>query len=428
MKSIDVLLIGDVHFPQSKLDLDYKDIGIDQDYAKRIATSPLRVVINKVAELAGKTDAILFCGDLTSWGDSEGYEACANWLNDSLQLKKETFWKFDQVHIVPGNHDIDRSACTPFATNQRLKYDPFVNVLRKLGLESLLTLESVRSTHISKGSLQGRLLSLNSCFGCGEFRSLPPGVRDSIFKVLEPFLDSLSTKKSLDEELCRVWEQMDSPSFFGDDIDQLCSIISSLDATEVPIVLAHHNILPQQTTRLDLYTELPNSGAIRYGLAAQTSPVVYAHGHIHRDPIEIVSLPDKNSTPLVCVSAPELRTGFNLLRLVFGAKRTPLGLEVIPYKTSHGNTRCDASPPIRIPFWKPTSLNERCSKDAIEVYSQLRLDGKTVRFAEISNALSGLAMSDAKLESALQELDWIGLVNISNREHEGSDWQIRGVT
>ncbi|MCD0459580.1 metallophosphoesterase [Roseiconus lacunae] len=148
MQSIDILLVGDIHFPQSKLDLDYKDDGVSIEYAERISLSPLRVVIDEIEKLASSTSGILFCGDLTSWGDPTGYQECVDWLEETLKIKDEVYWKHDQVHVVPGNHDVDRSLCKPGVVADKGKFEPFLNAWRKHGLEDLLTLEQVRQTSV----------------------------------------------------------------------------------------------------------------------------------------------------------------------------------------------------------------------------------------------------------------------------------------
>lgn len=426
LQSIDVILIGDIHFPQSKLDLDYKDDAISAEYAASVSTCPLRPVIDQVARLGETADAIMFCGDLTTLGDVDGYQECVDWLERSLQLKSEGLWKHDRVHVVPGNHDVDRKACTPGTSGTIDKFKPFVAAWKKHGLDRLLALEKVRSTCVTKGRSKARLLSLNSCLGCGEFRGLPAKIRDVVVDELEPLLSAGTPRSTLDAELKSKWETLDSPAFVGAEIEELRDAISSLDDGEIPIVLSHHNILPQKTVRVALYTELINSGTFRYEMASHASPVVYLHGHIHADPIEVVTLPEPDATPLICVSAPELRHGFILVRIAFATRGLPLGLEVVPYRSSHGNTRCEPGKSVRIPFWKPTALATRCSISARKVFAEIELSKGVARFGELRKQLESLALTDNKLSDALEELEWLGLIEISNRNDTRDHWQISG--
>ena len=57
------------------------------------------------------------------------------------------------------------------------------------------------------------------------------------------------------------------------------------------VIVAHHNLLPQRLPRLAPYTELVNGGALRASLGELGKPVLYLHGHIHEDPIEILRSP-----------------------------------------------------------------------------------------------------------------------------------------
>lgn len=84
----------------------------------------------------------------------------------------------------------------------------------------------------------------------------------------------------------------------------------------------------QRMTRLAPYTELVNSGAVRASLMEAGRPILYLHGHIHTDPVEVLSVPGGDA--LVCISAPAAEDGFNIIEVVFTRSGKPLH---IPWPT-----------------------------------------------------------------------------------------------
>lgn len=96
------------------------------------------------------------------------------------------------------------------------------------------------------------------------------------------------------------------------------------------VIAAHHNLLPQRLTRLAPYTELVNSGTLRASLMAAGRPVIYLHGHIHEDPIEIMAMPAGQA--VISISAPAAEDGFNLLEFNFTRSGLPLSCHINPWR------------------------------------------------------------------------------------------------
>lgn len=429
MKYIQILLVGDIHYPDASLDLDHKDHGISSAFAHKLATNPLRPVLHKLQQLADDSNAILFCGDFTTLGCKDGYAKCVNWLERALGLHSNKHWATDQVHVVLGNHDVDRKLCDPKSADHLAKFGPYLEAWKSHGLEQVVTTSGVRTTRIEKGKTIAQVFSLNSCTGCGEFRHLPEKIQAGIRSYLEPLLADPASSTVVASELRNLWESIDSPAFIGHDIESLVEGINAIPKNIVPIVLAHHNLLPQKTLRIAPYTELLNSGELRSQLSSLSAPVVYLHGHIHDDPIEIIRRPESDAAPLICISAPEFRKGFLAIRIAYTSNGIPLGVEVLQHRLSHGNTRCDDVSTVRLPFWNALHFEQRCSTASQKIFALLKGGGSRVlQFNEIKHQAVSLGLSDNRLADALEEMEWIGLAQIRNRGESLEHWKIEGVT
>jgi len=106
--TVSLLQIGDVHLPDhiSAPLVDLKDHGFPDKVVRLATPRPLQNVLRELAHIASTVDAILLCGDLTSRGDIEGYDRCVDQLVPLLGLSSHPI---DSVHVVPGNHDINRT-------------------------------------------------------------------------------------------------------------------------------------------------------------------------------------------------------------------------------------------------------------------------------------------------------------------------------
>ena len=178
MKSLSLLLLGDIHFPDFESPMksvDYKDKGFPARLVERIAPDRLQNVaraISKQHQNDESINAILICGDLTSRGDLGGYRKCVDYLTKSLQILDQNKWENDAVHIVPGNHDVDRSLCK--ASSELLdKFKPLSDAWSGPPARTL-TVDGMRHTTVR--GIDGpavALFSINSCLGCGESRHFP---------------------------------------------------------------------------------------------------------------------------------------------------------------------------------------------------------------------------------------------------------------
>ncbi len=324
MKSVRLLQLGDVHYPDAITETlaDLKDPSFPSGFADQMLLNPLQRVLRTAAKEHQDEafDGILLCGDLTTRGDVPGYEHCVDWLNKVFSLDK---WKKDKVHIVPGNHDVKRDRIDPAGLDLLAKFAPFKAVWESRGLPEL-TVETLRTTRITSAKNSVAVFSVNSSIGCGEKRHLPKSVADDLFVLLAKVV----SRDGLEAAFSLVGETLDSPGFREVDIDAACASIAQVNRRTVPVFLAHHNLLPQALLRLQIYTEVMNAGHVRSRLSRLERSILYCHGHIHDDPIEIVSGPDNPRARIISVSAPELKKGFNVIKIEYSVTGAPLGCRI----------------------------------------------------------------------------------------------------
>lgn len=413
MKKVSVLQLGDIHFGEfnEKILVDDKDIGMSS-ITEKITPRKLQLVIQAASKVIQKKapSALLLCGDLTSAGDKQVYEECVKYLVTSLSIRE---FGPEKIHVVPGNHDVDRKLCTNTNDLNLEKFQPLLDIWRK-HLGNVIALDNIRSTR----NAELQLFSLNSCLGCGEWRQLPKTIRSKLETLLEELKESDSCSKAEEAAI----ERLDTPMFSHDDIVELNNQIRNLDQELVPLVLAHHNLLPQELQRTQIYTELINSGQFRTSLTSCNRPIVYCHGHIHTDPIECVSNGKNEWSQLICVSAPAITDGFNELIFQFSKCANPLGLEVIPHRIGDNGITHEGSP-YRITF-------SNCGRHRPKEFEHLEacLGGNTKRFNELKQEYTKCdpqSVSDAEFTDLLLEAEWCGAIKIEEKDSKSYHWKLR---
>jgi hypothetical protein len=221
------------------------------------------------------------------------------------------------------------------------------------------------------------------------------------------------------------WERLDTPAFFEEDVDNLVASIRDTARTKVPVVIAHHNLLPQALPRISPYAELLNGGMLRERLGGLDQPVLYLHGHIHSSPVEVVLTPSAPRARLIIVAAPLFVEGFNRLAFEFTADGVPLGVEVTPSRVQRsGGFQPRAV--IRVPLVAPYDSAHSESVDS--VVAVVKGASAHMRYREVKRTVrvNGRHLSDSHLQDALREAEWLGWVNLINREYEPASWQIEG--
>lgn len=412
-----ILQVGDVHLPgaaRSSLPVDAKDERFPADLRNVIAATPTKRVFHAIYRVleTETVAALLFMGDLTDIGKLQGYQACAQYIRNALQLGPGEKYGDILTGIVPGNHDIDRElANQPGATT---KFEPLQKALNDAGLKSLPIGKPIWMAARS-GPAAAKIALLNSCWGCGEREYIPPEFRDGVFAAIENAIAAGS-----DERAVRAYydRQFDTPAFSNDTITELASLDSK--GSELLVVAAHHNILPQRLPRLAPYTELVNSGAIRATLTELARPVLYLHGHIHEDPIEVLHVP--GGEPLVCISAPEASSGFNVLDLIFTKVGVPLSVQVSPWRFNASGILRPAQT-VAIPL---IGTRRRAHNRTLPEIYALLLKSNQMYWDELLTAAGSVFTEDAEvqLEEAIETLFADGRVKIENYDLAKPSWII----
>ena len=425
MRQVRLLQIGDIHYPDAKMETfqDVKDPGFPRALTDLVVAQPLRMVMRAVGSLCDKgVDGILFCGDLTSIGKIDGYRECIEYLNKALKLSTPGKWPVEHLHAVPGNHDVNRALCDVNGHDLFHKFAPLDSAWSEQNIPVLCTKNSRSTEIISKSNSRASVFSLNSCLGCGEKRYLPEGIQSE----MKAFLSRSTEHLDQDRAFKLIGEELDTPAFAADDIGSVCDAIEALHQRIMPVVLAHHNLLPQTIPRISIYTEVINAGLIRSRLLGCNRPVLYCHGHVHDNPIEIVRVPTKNSGTLICISAPMLTRGYNLLTIEYSRNGDPIGC-IVTYYGLQNDGSATSGVERRVSLCGLTTAEKLLHEDTSAILPLLTT--AFVRFNDVFNRVRSYVreMQAKTLCHSLLEAEWIGLVEIYNREEDHIYWQIRRI-
>ena len=442
MKYLTVLHIGDIHYPEARNPLssiDLKDRGLSDELVEVIAPRALTNVMEEVRRLLRNRNeiaGILLSGDLTSLSDIPEYHACIAYLQRCFS--DLPFWSAETLHVVPGNHDVERwRVPVPGSADSGDSLDKFRGIQsawEEAGLP-ILPVDSVRRADFHKGDLYLAVFSINSCMGCGEYRRLPEVFQSAYLNLLNRLRESgvadisegtdlAGTGDDIKTVATTLAEQLDTPAFDDRHLQEITHALEETDPFSPAVILGHHGILPQSIPRIALYTEVINSGVARFRLASARNPVIYCHGHIHQDPVEVVSHPDTNGRPLVLVAAPKLEDGFNLLTFSYTSGNLILGCEVTRY-TRRAYGAVQASTPIRIPLGDREA--PEYSSDDVSVKIGSLLSPQYRRFQEVMKKVqqSIPAVTETEVADRLLELEWLGVVEISGAGSDAKHWHIR---
>ncbi|MFN9849720.1 MAG: metallophosphoesterase family protein [Alphaproteobacteria bacterium] len=412
-----VLQVGDVHYPSASTanrSIDDKDAKFPLSLKGSVSSLPLKAVIKRIhSELSGgNVDALLFMGDLTDHGNLEGFETCAAYLMDALELRAGKQFEKIPTGFVPGNHDIDRTLA--ISKGIAGKFETLAAAMTGAGATRFPTNTAV-SIDISAGSARASIHLLNSCWGCGEPENIPAEFRDAIKAAIDKVITD-------DPKAAATYydRQLDTPAFDSDTIAAVAVAVAEGSATSLPILVAHHNLLPQRMPRLAPYTELVNSGALRAALIESGRPSLYLHGHIHEDPVEVVNV--SQAPPLVIISAPEASAGFNFIEIVFMQSGLPLACEVIPYRFEAGVIKRLTSISVPLIGSRRRSSDRRLAK----LYAKILDQGESY-WSEVMGYAKVIDPDFAEEDviEILELLNADGSALIENRDLAPRNWIVR---
>lgn len=381
-----------------------------------ISALPIKIVFQKIYEIIDQqgVDAVVFMGDLTDYGQLEHYDATVSYIASSLQLGSGLKYAHIPTGIVPGNHDVCRKLAKKPGLSE--KFRPLAESLARYGLPQL-PIESPKVLRFGQGTANASMILLNSCWGCGAQEFIPADFRTELDSAIQQAIDA-GQQSILSSYYDR---QLDTPAFSDQTVRKCVEIGRAASGTDALIFVAHHNIFPQRLTRLAPYTELVNSGALRGALVDLDRPVLYFHGHIHEDPIEIITRP--GGQPLISVSAPAAEDGFNEIEIKFDRAGEAIVAAVRRWRFDAGGVLHDAGV-INVPLAcrRGRLYDPLVSKTLARV-----LDRSVVYWRDLRSYLKKLdkLSNDDLLEEIIVSLAADGLILVENQRYDREHWLLR---
>lgn len=427
LSSLQFLLIGDIHYPRNKDESfgDIKDTLQSTLTRSQLGNTKLMALRKCLMERMNETeyDSILVTGDLSEKGSSSGYVEGVEYLLKSLESITGTVLE-EVLHVVPGNHDIQRLVEPTNVEQAKKKFDIIIDTWTSKRL-SVATVDKMRArSYSNKDGCRVDVISLNSCVGCGELRELHPETK----RIVLDYISKAGSGLSDADKGKLLHETLDTPMFWQEDRAGIATTINNLPNDSLPIILAHHNLLPQTTPRTPA-TELLDGGHMRLQLHEPKRSVIYCHGHTHEHSIEAVVSELSWPWKTILIGCPELTEGFNEIVVQYSRKKYPIGCIVNRYRST-GKVKYEFHSSVRIPLLEMSNYKERIDP-AIFKLTQL-LDNKPRRFSQIKVLIEDDTMfsgySDEELASLFLEAEWFGILEIRNREDRFEDWQLEKLT
>lgn len=425
LERIRIIQIGDLHFPETAslgLPIDDKDATFPQEMKNGLSRYPLKTVFRRIYDLLAfrneppnQTDCVAFMGDASSYGDLDAYRQGMSYFAHALQLGTEGIFRDIPVGIVPGNHDIHRPLLDVPGSDAR--FNQLTEILGGLGLPSL-PVHSIKTISLHRKKCEAKLILLNSCLGCGQKKHIPQAFQKAIGDAIESVMGGADSKAAIKQYFDM---QLDTPAIEETVINGLSQELQDSPENQMIVIAAHHNLLPQRSMRLAPYTELVNGGVVREMLANSKRPIVYLHGHIHDDPIEIVKQPD--GCPVISVSCPRVDRGFNVVEIIFDNGHKPISCQIVPYKFNTNNLfEREHAAKISLISTERAYVNSELSS----LYSAL-LKRKIARLDDLVKPTTKTAEKSRTVEN-IEILFACGLIDIKNHRSECDEWILEALT
>lgn len=411
-ETLSILQLGDVHFPEamSKTSLlDFKDKGFSPELAHRGAPSTFLEVVRSIQNdlSKGSIDAFVVVGDLTTMGSVPAYSECIAYLKAAF-IDDRFASKLDYFRVLPGNHDLRRNTKMDIPLPEKFK--EFQDIVIAAGFAGF-PVEKIDSVDLGDGQKSSaRLWLANSCVGCGEVRRMP----DFLATAVSGHVGALGgTNIDADPDVRRaMYEDIDTPLVDEAAINSFITQTQDDHEKRIAILCAHHNLLPQYRPRVSVYGEMLNAGYLRRRLLDLPRPIVYLHGHVHDDPIEIIQTPDSPTGQIISIGAPLAQDGYNIIDLCFGHSGVPLAVRVNRIRLSPTGSR--TARVSTIPLLTAQRALRALSPLAQRVYDALP-NGKDEKFTDAlaKNFHSGKISTKCKrLWTVLEELTLLQLISV----------------
>lgn len=422
-----IFQLGDLHFPDfesatTQVDNhDARSPGRIQDALGLPVPHAIREAL--VSAIAREDRPIVVvCGDLTTRGNRGEFVKALDYLHSVLSdARISPAIRAEQLHIVPGNHDVDFKGDQKFESfDDVTRFTVLSELTRTSGLGDVMAVD-FRTTATDLGDSGVVVMSINTCRGSGATRRNPPGAHPDVLLETVLALDGRRSEADVLSDLEKqpnapsLEEVLDVPFIHPTELSQIASTVAGISGRHLPVVVAHHGLLPQHTPRLNPYTEMANAGQVRRELSKLKRPILYLHGHVHAHSIETVFFPTasdrvQGSRPLVIVAAPELVKGFNKITIRFDADGYPLGIKVAKYRIRDGDQTVSLEPDITTVTIADKSLADSQQRALLEfVLKQRAVVGSEIKsFAAES---PDIVLTPEQVESFIEVLWWQGVLD-----------------
>lgn len=439
LSKLTILQIGDIHFPEwsdEAVAVDLKLSSFSPTIISNLRTSPLASVLSELRRVCQKEriDAVLTMGDYTSIGATEHIEDAVmvmdGIINDTIGQRSTP------IFGVPGNHDVAKADAVEFGDVGKFKH--LTDAFTKYGWRPTATQSYVKHEIVGTDGPSLPVYLLNSSVGSWSKSLYPEGMRSSIFeadaaaapiKLVDehPFGDSLPDVKAVDTLLTQVYEQLDTPYFRAVDLNEIATHLS--EARRPTLVVSHHNLLPQYTPRVSHFGEVLNAGYARQAFLQSGADVIYLHGHIHDDPIEIVTSPEPGTGKIILISAPALPSGFNKITTFFTSDKRPFLIKVTFFRVDRsgrvisGNSSMSRLIPLIV---RPEDLLRKEVHRLWKFLTQELPESERDIFSweELLEHGHHLSIGEAEVEAAVLALHCGGFVEIHNFSESFETWRV----
>ncbi|MDU0362488.1 metallophosphoesterase [Rhizobium sp. 25PS6] len=443
MRRIRILQVGDIHYPDWQLvpsEIDAKDHKFAPNISESLRSSAFRAVLRKLRHLASSEtmNGVVFVGDFTSRGKSEFLEGAFRHFSLLCRGSGATS-QTTPLLFVPGNHDVDRKDALELGTIE--KFRNISQLAERFGWQPV-PLDRPVSVVVGRSGSSMEILLVNTSVGSWELQNLPKFLRDKLRTEDWSTPIDLGSSSSIDDGpaapniaaspgppgdlLDQYYNQLDTPYVSATMLTALMEHLLQ-PGRAFGVIVGHHNLLPQKTPRISPYAEMLNAGFVRTQILSANKPILYLHGHIHQDPIEVVSDPRKPGSQLISISAPEIGSGFNEIILFITDQDDLIGVRVIPYRTRPG----DGTLVEEEHCFVPTSLNSRTFLDESTFALLRRLkEYRTERnrdllfWNEVAELVRSTPVANA-LEDALIMLHASREIDIHGLNRSNRDWRIQ---
>ena len=415
MQIFRIIQIGDIHYSDKAnfvSPVDGKDSGFPSAVVESIGTPPLQAVFRSVCHLLDSEnyDLVAFMGDFTTRGDREVLVNCINYIRGMFEKSWPQTGDIS-CKLIIGNHDIDRK----FDPDKDERFNDVNSILTDAGFApaSVLVPSELLLSSASASSLQ--VYGINSCRGCGQLRLLGEIVEKYAGEAIKKLIESGGPEQEIDE----LYENIDTPAVDNQTLEAIQKSVARLSENFLPVICAHHNLLPQATPRIAPYSELINGGAVRNSLLSLNRPLLYMHGHLHTDPIEIIRVPSHPKSAIISVSAPQFRDGFNVIEIAFNSESVPLGLSIVTHRLEGSLVVPKESYVVQA--WTTNEGLKIATPQSRDLMKILEPDVVKHR----GDILKASGWTEAQLDDALNELRWLGIIEIKNYERPSLHWRIQ---